>query len=210
MLDNGKRKEYSFRMSRAATASRLSQEDKREAILEAALELFSARGFHGTAVPLIAERAKVGAGTLYRYFESKEAIVNVLFREQKRAFSRALLTDFPVDVPTREVFHEIWSRLCHFAQEHPKVIAFLELHHHGDYLDDESKQVEMEMLLPIKLFVEEAQRQQVLKATPPEILIALVWGAFVGLVGACWKGFLTLDEAATGAAEACMWEAIRR
>ncbi len=197
-------------MSRAANSARVSPEDKREAILDAALELFSVRGFHGTAVPLIAEHAKVGAGTLYRYFESKEAIVNVLFREQKRAFSRALLTDFPVGVPTRQAFHEIWSRLCRFAQENPKVIAFLELHNHGDYLDAESKQVELEMLLPLKVFVEEAQRQQVLKPTSPEILMALVWGSFVGLVSACWKGFMTLDDAAFDAAEACMWEAIRR
>ena len=31
--------------------------DKRDAILDAALDLFAERGFYGTAVPLIAERA---------------------------------------------------------------------------------------------------------------------------------------------------------
>ena len=45
--------------------------DKREAILEAALELFAERGFHGTAVPLIAAKAHVGAGTIYRHFKDK-------------------------------------------------------------------------------------------------------------------------------------------
>ena len=34
--------------------------DKREAILGAALALLAERGFHGTSVALIAERAKVG------------------------------------------------------------------------------------------------------------------------------------------------------
>ena len=48
--------------------------DKREAILQAALELFAERGFHGTSVPSVAERAGVGAGTIYRHFESKEAL----------------------------------------------------------------------------------------------------------------------------------------
>ena len=47
--------------------------DKREAVLGAALELFVERGFHGTTVPEIAERAGVGAGTIYRHFASKEA-----------------------------------------------------------------------------------------------------------------------------------------
>ena len=35
---------------------------KREAILNAALRLFTERGFHGTAMPLVAELAEVGAG----------------------------------------------------------------------------------------------------------------------------------------------------
>ena len=54
--------------------------DKREAIMTAALELFVERGFFGTAVPEIADRAGVGAGTIYRYFESKEALVNEIYR----------------------------------------------------------------------------------------------------------------------------------
>ena len=41
--------------------------DKREAILQAALDLFGEYGFHGTAVPQIAEKAGVGAGTTPRH-----------------------------------------------------------------------------------------------------------------------------------------------
>ena len=67
--------------NRAANA-----DERREAILAAALELFSERGFHGTAVPLVAEKAGVGAGTLYRYFESKEALVNALYQRWKGEF----------------------------------------------------------------------------------------------------------------------------
>src|SRR4051812_31840826 len=74
--------------------------DKREAITTAALELFVERGFYGTAVPEIADRAGVGAGTIYRYFESKEALVNAMYREQKLLFSGVVLDQFPVAAPT--------------------------------------------------------------------------------------------------------------
>ena len=40
---------------------------------------FAERGYDGTTIPMIAEKAKVGAGTIYRYFENKEALVNSLF-----------------------------------------------------------------------------------------------------------------------------------
>src|SRR4051812_14698782 len=62
--------------------------DKRESIMSAALDLFVERGFFGTAVPEIADRAGVGAGTIYRYFESKEALVNAIYREQKLLFGQ--------------------------------------------------------------------------------------------------------------------------
>ena len=44
-------------------------------------ELFTERGFHGTAMPLVAERAGVAAGTIYRYFDSKEALVDAVFQK---------------------------------------------------------------------------------------------------------------------------------
>lgn len=192
-----------------AAVQRVPQEDKREAILDAALALFAERGFHGTAVPLIAERARVGAGTLYRYFESKEAIVNELFRAKKRQLAAALLVDLPAFAPTRQVFHEVWVRLGRFATEHPEVLAFLELHHHGEYLDEESWKVEVEALLPLLRFVEDAQEKQIVRPVPAQVLMALVWGAFVGLVRASQMGLMPLAPA-MDAAEACMWEAIRR
>src|SRR5688572_22338077 len=92
------------RASTPAIARRGGVHDKREAILDAALELFVERGFFGTAVPEIADRAGVGAGTIYRYFESKEALVNAIYRQEKLRFSSAVLEDFPANVNTREQF----------------------------------------------------------------------------------------------------------
>ena len=52
----------------------------REKILNAALDLFSERGFHPTTVDEIAERAGVGKGTFYRHFTNKESLFNELVR----------------------------------------------------------------------------------------------------------------------------------
>jgi AcrR family transcriptional regulator len=61
-------------------SSKASAEDKRDRLLTAALELFETRGFDGVAVPEIAARAGVATGTIYRYFATKEALVNALYR----------------------------------------------------------------------------------------------------------------------------------
>jgi len=184
--------------------------DKREAILDAALGLFADRGYHGTTMPEVAERAEVGAGTVYRYFASKEALVNDLFRLWKAQLGAALMSDFPVAAPPRQQFHELWRRLCSFAKRHGRALEFLEMHHHGDYLDDASRAVEKDMMVPLKAFIEDAQRKEALKAIQPEILGALVYGGFMALVQAQKKHLLSLSTEVLDDAEQCLWEAVRR
>ena len=184
--------------------------DKKEAILAAALDLFAERGFHGTAVPLVAERAKVGAGTIYRYFASKEELVNALFKLHKASLGQALMRGFPFEAPAREQFHFFWKRAATFAKNHPQALRFLELHHHQDYLDEESREIELRVLAPAHAFFELARRNQVMKPFPSEVLMAIVWGSFVGLVKASWAGHLELTAKVLDQAESCCWEAIRR
>lgn len=183
--------------------------DKREAIVAAALALFVERGFYGTAVPEIAERAGVGAGTIYRYFESKEDLVNQIYREQKLRFAREVLDRFPVDAPTREQFRSLWMRMAAFAAASRDAFIFLEVHHHAPYLDDMSRNVEANMLALFTEVVTKAQQRGELKAGSPRLLMGLVMGGFVGVIRNCVDLALPLAEADWKLAEQCMWEAVR-
>ncbi|MBA3391598.1 MAG: TetR/AcrR family transcriptional regulator [Deltaproteobacteria bacterium] len=183
--------------------------DKREAILDAALALFVERGFWGTAVPEIADRAGVGAGTIYRYFDSKEALVNAIYRGQKMRFSAGVLDDFPASANTREQFRTIWMRMARFASANVPAFIFLELHHHASYLDAESRAVEQRMLDIITAVVTAAQARRELKAGDPRLLMGLVLGAFIGVIRSCLDVGQTPADADWAFAEQCIWEAIR-
>jgi AcrR family transcriptional regulator len=188
----------------------VSEPAKKQAIFEAALGLFAEKGFHGTTMPDVAEKAAVGAGTVYRYFESKETLVNLLYRHWKLEFSGHVMNDLPVGQPTRALFGVIWRRFCDFARHHPRVVQFLELHHHGDYLDEASVALEEAVLEPILHFVVAAQRELALRDANPRVLIAVVYGAFMGLVRAEMHGHLRISDEVLADAETCVWEAIRR
>lgn len=56
------------------------RKESQDKILSAALELFSNHGFHQTSVNMIAKKAGVSQGLLYRYFESKEALLDVIIK----------------------------------------------------------------------------------------------------------------------------------
>ena len=58
---------------------RLREREARvEAILNAALKVFAARGFQEATIDEVAEEAELGKGTIYYYFPSKEAILKEL------------------------------------------------------------------------------------------------------------------------------------
>jgi AcrR family transcriptional regulator len=69
-----------------------------EEILDAAMEVFGELGFAGTRCEDVARRAGVSKGTLYLYFDSKEA----LFREMVRA-------RFEVSIASAEEFVRTWE-----------------------------------------------------------------------------------------------------
>ena len=193
---------------RAATPAS-TRGDKREAILAAALELFVARGFHGTAVPEIAERAGVGAGTIYRHFASKEAVVNELYRRHKHLLTGRVLAEFPVDAVAREQFRALWHRMARYVADEPLGFAFLELHNHRSYLDADSLAIEARIRDFAIGFLASAQRRGEVRQGDPMILIGVVMGAFIGLVRFANECKLVLDDAAWRTAEQCVWEAIR-
>ncbi len=57
---------------------RSADDSRRERILEAAERAFVRHGFHAATMSHVAEEAEMSAGNLYRYFPSKEAIVEAL------------------------------------------------------------------------------------------------------------------------------------
>jgi len=185
--------------------------DKRRRILRAALELFAERGFHGTAVPDVAERAEVGPGTIYRFVASKEELVNVLFRETKARLGQALMHgDDPSEEPSAR-FLALWDRLYAFAERDPVAVHFLELQDHAPYLDPTSRAVEHGVLLPIVEAVIAMQARGVLRADlRPDVLIAFAWGGFVGLLKAERAGYLRLDAELVRSAALAWWRSVAR
>ena len=63
-------------MTEVASKREQAREERRRQILEAALAVFSRKGFHAANVSDVAAEAGVSQGTIYWYFESKEELLN--------------------------------------------------------------------------------------------------------------------------------------
>lgn len=182
-----------------------SADAARQDILAAALQAFAERGFHGTSIPDIAAAAGVGVASIYRRFESKEHLVNAVFRDAKSRLRDALLIGLDLGRPPRELFLEVWARLVRFQRAHPIAFQFLEMQDHVPYLDGESRALEASLLVPILVATESAAARG---AVDPPVLIAMIWGAFVGITKATRLGYLVADEATLLRAGEVCWAAV--
>ncbi len=186
------------------------REEKRVTILSAALDLFAERGFHATNVPQIAERAGVSVGTLYHYFENKEAVVNELYRGLREQMERAVWGDFPRGAQPYDQVRYFFSRSAEYALANPKAFAFLQLHHHAPYLDEASRALVTGQFEPEASMYEQARRAGVLKPLPDEVLSAFISGSLTALVRSAWQGRITLNPALIDQAAICCWQAITK
>jgi len=195
-------------METAVSEKKSSTDDKRARLLDAALDLFELRGFDGVAVPEIAAKAGVATGTVYRYFASKEALVNALYRYWKGIYNAFVLAPVSDRLSVRGKFSAYWQRMMVFARTYPRAVRFMDLHHHGAYLDDESRALSRTYAEVALAFVTEARTAGVIRPLEPTLVVALMWGAATGLVKFASQGALAFDAATAATMEDALWRAI--
>jgi AcrR family transcriptional regulator len=105
------------------TAARWAE--RQEEILEKAAKLFAAHGYSATDTQLLAEKLRVGKGTLYRYFPSKEALflaaADRVMRKLRAVIDGAIegIAD-----PLDRIAEAIRAYLAFFA-DHPEFVELL-------------------------------------------------------------------------------------
>lgn len=184
--------------------------DKREAIFDATLALVSERGFHGTPTSAIARDAGVGVGTIYRYFDNKEALIDALYKRLRQQLSQALLTDYSTDLPLRERFRRIWINTVRYGIDHPLEISFMEQYAHSPFLKEESIASRAEHLRPVSEFVEDGVYEGVLKDLSLELFNSLTLEVAISLARKHREGIIVLHEVTLERAVDACWDAAKR
>ena len=68
-------------MSPSPTRRRLTAEERRAGILDAALAVFSARGYHASSIDDIAREAGISKALIYEHFDSKQSLYGDLLEQ---------------------------------------------------------------------------------------------------------------------------------
>lgn len=157
---------------------------RRETILEMATKLFAARGYPKTDLQEVADALKVGKGTLYRYFPTKEALfLAAVDRGILRIVERANRESVGIQAPLLQLTAGIRAHY-HFFMEHPEVIELFvqeraEFHdrQRPTYFDLCRKQ-----LAPWERLLKKMMRQGQIRTYPARWLMDALGGLLFGMV----------------------------
>ena len=196
-----------------SSSNMMKKPDKRSDIIQAALNLIVEHGFHGTSMAMVAEKADVGAGTIYHYFESKEALIKELYQELEQKVMVTLWEGDPISKPIRERFIHLWTVLLKYFIAHPLYFRYIEQYHNSPY----GVSLRRDKILSkaddrgiFKNLFEEGIAQQVIKGLPLGMLFALAFGPLVALARDHTLGFVILDDTLIAQLVEACWDGIKR
>jgi AcrR family transcriptional regulator len=183
--------------------------DKREAILQAALELIAEHGLQHTPMSLISKRARASAGIIYHYFESKDDLLESLYLRVKGDMGRAWLAADDPQQPLARRFQSLLLVIFRYCIAHPQEVAFLEQYESFPQAKPHDVQLQ-EKAKTLDSLIEDLRTQDLLKDLPLEVIGEFTLGMALRLARLSAAGVVSLDEATlTGVARAC-WDAIAR
>ncbi len=194
-------------MGRAAS----DKDDKRCAVIHAALDLVAEHGFHGAPMAAVAERADVAAGTIYRYFENKDALIVETYRFLEKAINEAIAAGYPERGTIRERYLHVGRALVRYLIDSPREFRFLEQFRNSPYGATRRREIHLEKTdsnLVLDLF-EEGRTQGIVKDVPVPVLMALAFGPLMQICRDASLGLVTLDDRLLGESVEACWDAVR-
>ena len=188
------------------------ESDKRERILQAALTLIAERGFHATPMAMIAEEAGVAAGTIYRYFESKDLLITELHNYLSGKMRAALLEGYEPAKPIQERFSHLCSTFVGDIIKHPLEFGFMEQYFNSPFgvsLRRDKILGKATELNPFLDLVQEGISRGILKDLPFYVMAAFIFTPLVSLVRDHNLGLIKLDQdIIQKSIEAC-WDSLK-
>ncbi|SEF24469.1 TetR/AcrR family transcriptional regulator [Variovorax sp. NFACC27] len=153
--------------------ARPRSEDKRNAILDAAIAEFAIRGAWSTPTSAVSRAAGVAEGTLFTYFASKEVLVNELYRQLKTELAEVMLADWPEEADPKTKYRHVWDRYVYWGVDNPEKFKVMSQLKVSDQVSDESRAAGMAPFLRLEVLSTDCIKKKLIRDQPLPFLGAM-------------------------------------
>jgi len=157
-------------------------ENKRERILLAARRLFVKQGFHSTPTSAIAREANVSNGTLFHYFNTKEELINTLFKETNKSFFTISTAGVDNEKNIKRKVRLLWYNNVKWAMNRPQDFLFLQQYSNSPFI---SQLTQDEISEHSRLYfdlIDQGKDKGILKDIPTDLMYQLITYQIYGII----------------------------
>ena len=186
-----------------------ASQDKRLQILSAAETLIAAEGFQGLSMQKLAKEAGVAAGTIYRYFDDKEHLIEEVRIQVTERIAEAVQNGVDDSAPIKQRYRTMWLNIWNLAGTNLAAIKNRVQYDSLPVTNSKTfRELERKMFAQVELLFNEGKEQGLFKPLDNEVLGGLSLAASVSLARKHSLGFYHLDDEALEAAIEASWDAI--
>jgi len=102
-----------------------SKENKRDLIIEAAIQVLSKKGYHNTKMEEIAVIAGIGKGTIYEYFQSKLQLLQEILERSFYLYDHSIKADISNSLSVEQKIRRLVEAHLRFCQENKDLTRIL-------------------------------------------------------------------------------------
>ncbi|MFD1163978.1 TetR/AcrR family transcriptional regulator [Hwangdonia seohaensis] len=183
--------------------------DKRNALVQATIELVNNNGFHDTAMSKIAKMANVSPATIYLYFENKQDLVNQTYLEVKTKYTDFVFKTYNENNSVKAGFELIWKRIAEFNINESEYSFFLNQCNNTPIIDEPSRKEGIRHLQPLLDLWERGKKEGVIKPISDYILYAYSINPLSFLMTAQKQDEFQLTKAHVEEAFLTAWDSIK-
>jgi AcrR family transcriptional regulator len=159
--------------------------NKREAILDAMLELVVKRGLHDAPMSVLARKSGASPGVIYHYFPSKDDVIRAVYERVEAVKHEAFFRGYSDRMGAREGLLQIWLNAYEFYRTHAREARFLEQYLTSPYRkiqgQDEAKDPTLKQIVK---WLRPKKHGGVMRDLPPEAIDSLTLGLAASLAKA--------------------------
>ena len=156
--------------------------EKREAILDTALVLFTERGFFGTPTSMISKEAGVATGTLFFYFKTKEELIDTLYRRIKEEAAQSMCRGIGTEKGTKARIRRLGLNAVGWGIRYPAKMKFMEQFAHSPFVSTTAQEEGMSHFLFLQDLVRKGIRKGEIRNLDPPLLFCMLASSLSGLI----------------------------
>ena len=149
--------------------------EKERQLIEASIDLFAQEGFWNTPTARIAKHAGVATGTLFNYFESKDRLIDAVYKQLKQEWMAHLMVGYPQNGTLKDRTEHIWFRHIDWGIRFPVRYTLMNQLKLSNLVSQEAQQSQESELAFAYEMIGQGIADGILQDAPPDYLAQIFY-----------------------------------